>query len=270
MFESPYWSCSKFADWLRGTPKMYSASLEEWDVWTKKAKEKPIRYWLAEEGLDYLQDFIYYPFRLVRKMGGYINNRWITKTHALTSRLKRGEFHEFEARMLHALFDELVNFVEREQAWMQVICSEEEWKKYRGPWMRRLFRIRTWRSPAAGLAYLNWACSVKYDEKTCGKDSPLVGTPEPLALASQETLALYRWWKEERPKRPDPMEASGLSAYYEEQGEGDFWKNLNRPKKDQERWEKLSDCCNEIEQAYEDEDTAMMIRLIKIRKQLWI
>jgi hypothetical protein len=35
-----YWSCSKFADWLRGTSKIHSGTAEEWNVWRKAAKAK--------------------------------------------------------------------------------------------------------------------------------------------------------------------------------------------------------------------------------------
>lgn len=51
-----YWSCSKFADWLRGTPKINLGTSEEWNAWRKTAKEKKVRYWLTEEGLDFLKD----------------------------------------------------------------------------------------------------------------------------------------------------------------------------------------------------------------------
>jgi len=33
--------------------------------------------------------------------------------------------------LLHSAFDELVNFVEIEQAWMQVVFSDEDRKKYK-------------------------------------------------------------------------------------------------------------------------------------------
>ena len=32
-----YWTCSKFADWLRGTPKLGAATAEEWRDWHKTA-----------------------------------------------------------------------------------------------------------------------------------------------------------------------------------------------------------------------------------------
>jgi hypothetical protein len=131
--KSNYWSCSKFADWLRGTIKPLAGTAEEWNAWEKTAKAKKIRYWLAEEGLDHLQNFVRWPANRISDVRCYINNRWITRSHALTSNLKRGNWYDFDTRLLHAVFDELVNFVEIEQAWKLVICSEEELKKYKTP-----------------------------------------------------------------------------------------------------------------------------------------
>ena len=45
-FRSRYWSCTKFADWLRGTKKLYAGTGKEWDEWDKKAKAAhSFRYW---------------------------------------------------------------------------------------------------------------------------------------------------------------------------------------------------------------------------------
>ena len=58
---SNYWSCSKFADWIRGTKKLGAGTAEQWDEWTAAAQMKHnFRYWLAEEGLDYLQTFVHF------------------------------------------------------------------------------------------------------------------------------------------------------------------------------------------------------------------
>jgi hypothetical protein len=54
---SRYWSCSKFADWLRGTAKPGAATGRGWNEWKQAAQDThPIRYWIVEEGLDYLQN----------------------------------------------------------------------------------------------------------------------------------------------------------------------------------------------------------------------
>ena len=274
--KSTYWSCSKFADWIRGTPKLDAGTAEEWNIWKKTAKEKPIRYWLAEEGLDYLQNFIFWPSNRFRNIVFYINNRWITKSHALTSNLKRGKWQDFDERLLHAVFDELVNFVEIEQAWMHVVWSEEGRKKYRTPWYRTFFRIRLWRCPEAGLAYLDWAAELKKDEEWIDKNDPEYGKPTFQALAAQETRALYNWWKHERPNRPDPMDTSGFSSYYEERrkeaelrGDDLLLGMLNSDKTRDERSDNLSSICHKMEEEQDEEDTNMLIRLVKIRHSLW-
>ena len=127
---SRYFSCSKFADWLRGTPKLSAGTGEEWRDWKKSAKEsRPIRYWLAEEGLDYIQDFIMYPIDKIYGVKYYINNSFITKTHCLTGTLEKGKWWELDERILNCLFTELVNWVEIDLAWKNIIYSYPKRKK---------------------------------------------------------------------------------------------------------------------------------------------
>ncbi len=268
-----YWSCSKVADWLRGTTKPFSGTSEEWDAWEQKAKIKKFRYWLAEEGLDYLQNFIYWPANRINDVRCYINNRWVSKSHALTSNLKRGSWYDYDTRLLNSVFDELVNFVEIELAWMHVICSEEDRKKYKTSWYRTFFRMGVWRSPQAGIAHLKWASDLKNDDDWADKNDPNYGQPTRQALAAQEIFKLYQWWKEERPKRPDPDDASGWSQYCEEKyneakangDDCDFILN----KIQNERSHELLDTYHKIENEQEEEDTSMLIRLIKCRQSLW-
>lgn len=272
--KSNYWSSSKFADWIRGTSKLLMGTTEEWCAWEKIAKTKKYRYWIAEEGLDCLQSFIYWPVNRVNDIRCYINNRWIFKRHTLTTNLKPGEWHEFDTRLLYAVFDELVNFVEIEQAWMQVVFSDEDRKKYKTPWYRSKLRIGIWRCPEAGIDYLNWATGLKYDEDWMDKNDPQYGQPTFQAIAAQEILALYKWWKEERPKRPDPHKISGLDEYHEknrqqtkECSDNFLWSSAKYKRGDE--CANLLNLCHKIEQEQYEEDTAMLIRLVKIRQSLW-
>jgi hypothetical protein len=273
--KSKYWTCSKFADWLRGTPKPPMGTGEIWNAWEKTAKTKKFRYWLAEEGLDYLQNLVGWSASRINDVRCYINNRWVIKKHALTSNLEPGKWYDFDTRLLHAVFDELVNFVEIEQAWMQVVFSEEECKKYKTPWYRTIFRIGFWRSPEAGIAYLEWAAGLKIDEDCVDKNDPNFGRPTFQALAAQETLVLYNWWKKERPKRLDPSEASGWSEYCEENRKAaKIYGNdpvdgfiINKTEDDPSR--SILSIYHKIEKEQEEEDTAMLIRLIRIRQSLW-
>ena len=74
-----YWSCSPFADWLRGTSKPKAATSEGWDEWNEKAAiDYPVRYWIVEEGLGKVQDFVTWPKRKVGDVRNYITNRYVS------------------------------------------------------------------------------------------------------------------------------------------------------------------------------------------------
>lgn len=176
---SNYWSCTKFADWVRGTPKIPAGTEKEWRAWENIAKRKKVRFWLAEEGLDHLQNIIYWPRNRLQNTRHYIDNRWISKTHALTSSLRKGQWHEFETRL---------------------------------------------------------------------------------------------------PTRQDPMEASGWCAYCDErrqkaevQGFDLILPVLEEDETEEEKAHarQILEVCHKMELEQENEDTEMLIRLIKIREHLW-
>lgn len=273
---SRYFSCSKFADWLRGTPKLSAGTGEEWRDWKNSAKEShPIRYWLAEEGLEYIQDFIMYPIDKLYSVKYWLVNRYVTKTHALTSTLKKGQWHEFDDRILYCLFDELVNFVEVEIAWKNIVCSKDAKKEYKSPWYASgWFRSRTWRSPESGLSYLDWESTLTNGEfSRLEKDDPEYDKPSPQALKAQEISELYHWWKFVRPNRPDPYEISGWNNRYETiTKDGDsLWNYMCEEETEEEKVEsrRILDLMNKIEENYDQEDEEYLIRLIKIRRSLW-
>lgn len=271
-----YWSCSTFADWLRGTMKPDAETSKGWRSWENQAKAShPFRYWLAEEGLDKIQKFVTWPADQLYSLKYYINNRWVTKTHALTSHprdIPRGEWRDVGYRFLPCLFNELVEFVEVEQAWINVAWNEESRKKYKSPWWSiGWFRWRTWRCPEAGIDYLNWAANLKYDEDFISKDDPVYGQPTPQALAAQEILELYKWWTEVYRKRPDVHDASGWSEFCDrKRKDGDDLLDFeSETPEEREESRRILDICHKMEQEYEEEDTEMLIRLIKVRHHLW-
>ncbi len=91
------------------------------------------------------------------------------------------------------------------------------------------------------------------------------------AIAAKEMLELYTWWKEVYPKRPDPYDASGWSAYCDMRRERGYHLLDMEDRTEEESAMRNTALAksNEIEKAYNDEDEAMMIRLIKIRESLW-
>lgn len=276
---SNYWSCTPFADWVRGTRKLDAGTSEEWDEWQARAKGyNPVRYWLAEEGLGKLQDFVTYPIRKIYDVKYYINNRYVTRTHALTAHsrdIKPGSWRDVGSRFLPCLFNELVDFVEVEQAWSHIAWgSKEDRKKYDAPFYATgWWRWRTWRCPQAGLDHLDWAMTLTLDKDMgVDPDNPEYGKPTGQALRAKEIKELYTWWTTTYRNRPDPHDASGWSAYCESLRimHGTNWiGRSNRDTATKNAGDKAMKLLSKIEKAYEKEDEQMMIRLIKIRDSLW-
>jgi hypothetical protein len=273
---SHYWTIGKFADWLRGTPKLKCGTSEEWDAWyTEAAKAHPIRYWIAEEGLDHLQKFVYYIPDKLNDVRYYINNRWVSHSHALTAHprdIQPGNWSDVGNRFLPCMFNELVDFVEIEQAWHHCIWSDEAKTEYEVPWWRKgWLRWRSWRSAEAGMEYLRWAETLT-NEEFLEEGEKHKAEPTYQAKAAKEIIELYTWWTVTYRNRPDPYDASGWSEYCEASrianGGKLSWSGEKSPD-----LKAISDAAHkklqEIEAAYEAEDEAMMIRLIKIRQSLW-
>lgn len=272
-----YWDCTKFADWLRGTPKLEAGSGREWREWTKQAKgSHPIRYWIVEEGLSKLQDIVMWPIDRLYDFKYRFLNQFVTKTHMLKSNLKRGEWHEFDERIMHCLFDELVDFIEIEKAWKNIAFDSAAREKYSNPWYSMgWLRTRSWRCPAAGLDYLDWESQLVHDKGWgIDEDSPLFGSLTDQAIAAQEQSALYHWWKYERPLRKDPHDLSGWTEICERRRNSggdllDWLDNESETEEEKVESQRSLDLLRKIEQDQEDEDEAMLIRLIKIRHRLW-
>ena len=273
---SRYWSCTKFADWIRGTNKLSAATSEEWDEWRTTAQMKHnFRYWLAEEALDAVQNFVNWPMDKLNDIRYYINNRWISKSHALTAHprdIRPGSWSDVGNRFLPCLFNELVDFVEIEQAWHYVMWNDEERVKYNVPWWRSgWLRWRTWRCPEAGLAYLNWASTLT-NEEFLEEGEKHKAEPTYQANSAKEIIELYTWWTQTYRNRPDPYEASGWTAACEASRLANGGRLSFSADKDpvlKKASDKAHKLLQKIEKAYEAEDEAMMIRLIKIRQSLW-
>jgi hypothetical protein len=162
--------------------------------------------------------------------------------------------------------------VEIESAWSHIAWgSKEDRAKYNPPfWASGWFRWRVWRCPQAGLDHLDWAMTLTNTDY-CDKDDPNYGKPTGQAIRAKEIKELYTWWTVTYRNRPDPYEVSGWTEYCEKTRElnsGRLFGSKNTPE-----LKKLSDKAHKllqkIEAAYEKEDEAMMIRLIKARDSLW-
>jgi hypothetical protein len=176
-------------------------------------------------------------------------------------------------RFLPCLFNELVDFVEVETAWSHIAWGDEEARaKYNPPFYASgWWRWRTWRCPQAGLDHLDWAMTLTNSD-WCTPDDPNYSKPTLQAIRAKEIKELYLWWTQTYRNRPDPMEASGWSAYCEKRrlkAGGDLWGHENETEEERKECMDALDLSHKIEAAHMEEDEAMMIRLIKIRQSLW-
>ena len=273
-----YWSCSPFADWIRGTKKLSAGTSEEWDEWNTAAQIKHnFRYWLAEEALGHIQDFVTWPVRKIHDIKYYINNRWVTRTNSLTAHprdIKPGQWQDLGNRFLPCLFNQLVDFVEVETAWSQIAWGDKEARaKYNPPFYASgWFRWRTWRCPQAGLDHLDWAMTLTNVE-WLDEDKKSEAVPTSQAISAKEIKELYVWWTTVYPNRPEPMDASGWSEHCDamrvKYPSSLFSSLTGKDSDDKKASDKAHKRLQEIETAYEKEDEEMLIRLIKIRDSLW-
>lgn len=231
-----YWSCSRLSYWIRGDGKPEALTWKEWEVWHKETRKKrPIRYWLAEEGLDRLQDIVSFPLDLIYTVRVYIRNRFIDKIQYLKTGLIPGEYYDLDHRMLHGLFNELIDFVECEQAHLMKVYKDRNYKFVKG------------RCPQAGLDYLFWACNLKMNEDYgLTPESKDYGKLTDQAKAAIKIVQLYYWWKN-RPNRVDPY-----SIFTKKKDGKKYYLKIGK-----------------MEDEYYKEDTKMMIELIKLREFLW-
>ena len=258
-----YWSNSALSYWIQEKVGMEksppAASSKEWrELGERQQKVSPTIYWITEEGFDIVQDILYFPYDVYRNINRYVVNRFIDRPHLIDTKLKPGQWHESDTRILHGLCELVVDFVEGEKAHMNDLGSwdEEDTKP----------KIKDRRE--AGLTYLDWEISLIKDDDYFGikNDDPEFGKPTPQSIDAQEIKDIYLWWKDVRPSRPDPHDVSGWSEYCTHK------RDMFDPEEDEDRQKQVRvmlDVCAKLEQEYDDEDTEMLIRIIKIRKGMW-
>ena len=232
-----YWNCSELANWIRGSDKPYALEWGEWDEWeNEQKKQRPIRYWLSDTFLKRLQDIVCFPIDVYHTVKIYIRNRYIDKIQYLHTGLKPGEYYDLDHRILHGLFNELVDFVELDLAHLSKWNKDKKYKFVKG------------RCQEAQDDYFKWANHLKHQ-----------GWLTEQAKASRKIQKLYEWWKYERPNRVDPFSCSEFSYDIENILDN---KQIKQKQKDLKR-------AYYLEKEYDDEDTRMLIELIKVRKHLW-
>lgn len=240
-----------------------------WDDYnTKYKREHPIMYFVFDVVIDGIGIYTYRYITNPWSMFWYgLRQRFVThSTQVRIQDLNKYQYHDPSTILLHANFQVLVDFIE----WEVGVFSRPKWyKNFRAIPVLGYF-MPTIRNAEEGLKHLEWESKLVYNTDWGTKEDDVIwGTPVPQAIAAMEKRDLYLWWKNARPIRIDPMDASGLSKHYDD--ERSAGKKMFRTKTNEENaaYKILSDECTRIEKMYDDEDETNLIRLIKIRHSLW-
>lgn len=163
-----YWSLSKFAGKLRiifGLPPMLNmGTIEEWDEFDNLEKSKSKLGVSIINSLDTIQNIVYFIPDKTRDIAYYISNI-LNQTHVLKTRTHLGKHGDLVSKIPDALFLSIVDFVEQECFWMNILCvsskiypSSIERYKNQSYLRRKLFpiRISSELRQEYGLEYLAW------------------------------------------------------------------------------------------------------------------
>jgi hypothetical protein len=275
-----YYSESKLFVWLRkkfGINKPEALGWGEWETYNNNLKaKKPFAFWLTDTLPDLLEKPAEFLIDPLYECKYYLRNRFVSKTHLLRTGLKAGQFHEFENKVLYGLFAELVDFVEIEKAHMQVIWSKEHRDKYSRPKWHKYWLLRwsEWRCPEAGLDHLKWEAELKFDENNgTEKGDPQFNNLTPQAESAIWLMSAYNWWKNDRPLRVDPYDASGITEFHdkmkEKYGKGMWMFNDDMSSEDKAEEHVIYERVSALEKQYADEDTKWLKEVIDHRNELW-
>jgi hypothetical protein len=246
-----------FKKWLFPTMPD-AASMEDWHKWNNIAMKSKFKWFIADTVPTWFAVTFRYRYE---NFIGKLKSKYIRKHNLIKiNSLKDDQWYDTDTRLMHAMFQLLVDFVELEKSHMQIMLSEDDAPRY----MRKV----NYRSAEMGLKYLDWEISLPKEEG--GLDQ---------SQNAKTIKELFVWWKYSRTSRIKPMDVKGsmdmsTNTFYDVVDDNDrvssmFTRIDRRKDKEPELYKSVNKACNDAEKKYEKEDEQMLIKLVKIRKSLW-
>lgn len=236
-----------------------SMSSKGWRLFDKEFRERaPIRYWITHEFKYSTVQPLKFKYR---RISDWVRYRTTDRYHVVKTGLPPG-YCDVDTKMLHTNFTMLKDFVECEQGWHKYCWHPDGHKS--APWYTKLplyWRFVKFRSPKWGIEHLEWASTL--DDPNLPVHERAVGQAED----AREILALYYWWVRDRPARTEIEYKE-----YSDQGLGILGSlddDFDKDAPDYREYKESIAQSIDQEQAWYEEDTEMLIRLVRIRRGLW-
>ena len=249
-----------FKKWLFPTMPD-AATMEDWDEWNNNAMKSKFKWFIADTVPTWFAITFQYRYENVI---GKLKSKYIRKHNLIKiNSLEDDVWYDSDTRLMHGMFQLLVDFVELEKSHMEIMLNMDNPPRY----MRKV----KYRSAEMGIKYLDWEISL-------GKEG---GTNQ--SKNAKTIKELFLWWKYDRPSRIELMDVKGSMGT----SSNEFYSDMNDDKNDNERIssmfasidrrkDKEPELYKDVNKAYEDaeakynkEDEKMLIKLVKIRKSLW-
>ena len=189
--------------------------------------------------------------KLLNKIERWIAYRTYDRYHYIRVDGMEPGYSDKDNQMLGAMFGLLVDYVECELAHMQQIGLPGK---------------RSHRSRELGIEHLDWEIGlIGTEDMGFREGEPGYMEPMSQSISAREQKELYLWWKDVRPNRPDPGDASDWNEIWERE-RGTSYEDYNNHSKEYHAAAMRS---NEIEEEYHGEDDAMLVRLVGVRRSMW-
>ena len=232
----------------------------KWDKWAIKAQKNKIRWFFIETLPGFSYRFVWAYERTVRQLKyKYIWKCNLIKIHSL----KATEWYGVDDRLMHGMFQLLVDLVEFDKANSQIVWSEDDVPRY--------MMKANYRNPEMGIKRLNWEISLSEEEGGLNQ-----------AKNAKKIKALYIWWTITRVNRTELIDIKGSTGFSTNEYYGDMRSNKskdfavtcheiasNKGDKDQELYESVNKAYDDAKVEYEKEDDKMLLQLVKLRRHLW-
>jgi hypothetical protein len=187
------------------------------------------------------------PFKAIKEAHWWIKYRTTHKYNEIKVTSLKPGYYDADHVLTHAIFDLLVQFIEFEQAWQYFCCNKEELAKV--PWYMTEIQYCKKHGRELGLEALEKDIELRMDldDNGCQTQGDLqINHEMTQGWCSKEMKEVYLWYKD---------------IYLKHDQEKRFWAIHNRKISIAERLA--------LEKFYTDEETEMLIRVIKVRQALW-